>query len=136
MTKASILAYVKIANTAVDGGDCEAAQNAIAHAWSGMSSYRGWGADALRRKVSAAYLRTFRACSERSSGDLLHPSGHDATAYHPGTPVDPYSNPPSGIIPPSFHGPYQTYSKMMPVLGFALATVGLGIGIVTLYRAS
>jgi hypothetical protein len=135
VTRASILAYVSVARKALAGGDCEAATAAAMHAWSGLSSYNGWGKDALRRKVSAAYLATRQACmegDELASRTYYQPPAHNPDLLPPGRSAHA-SNP--DLVAPSFHGAGISRGGIMPLVGFALAVVGLGIGFGTLYKA-
>ncbi len=147
MTLATVNSWIKHANTAIKRGDCATAQQSLEQAWAALGAYsaqlakRGASpssAVSAHKAISKALVAAGKRCGVSSDG-LMPPSGARSG-------MNPDLMPPSGmrtgqnpdLLAPSFGGPgdviYDSITTTLVTLGIAGATIGLGIGLYTVFH--
>ncbi len=133
MTLATVNSLIKHANTALRAGDCAAAQQALGQAWLALGEYSAMlakrgaspsSAVSAHKAISKALVVAGRRCA--AAGDGLMPPSGQRTGQNP------------DLLAPSFHGPgddiYNSITTTLVTLGIAGATIGLGIGLYTVFH--
>lgn len=137
MTRASIVAQLAVAKSALAMGQCDRALAAVQLAWMDLGSYAQWlaaqgkspsGAVKMHKKIVKAYAVIRRRCAGES---LVVPS-YRGRAMPAGLVQPTYQAHPLNpdLIAPSFSGPLvEGEPGNRPFIGIGLALAFIGVGL-------